>query len=44
MKAFIYPEMMVHIPLCSHKKPETILVVSDDSNTLQEEIARYSGV
>ncbi|MEA3372897.1 MAG: spermidine synthase [Campylobacterota bacterium] len=43
MKPFIYPEMMVHIPLCTHKKPENILVVSDSADALQEEIARYSG-
>ncbi len=44
MKPFIYPEMMVHIPLCTHKKPENVLVVSNDAAALQEEIARHSNV
>jgi len=41
MKSFIYPEMMVHVPLCTHKNPETILVISDDITHLDAELARY---
>ncbi|MEA1918371.1 MAG: spermidine synthase [Campylobacterota bacterium] len=41
MKSFIYPEMMVHVPLCTHKNPETVLVISDDTTRFNEELARY---
>ena len=41
MKSFIYTEMMVYIPLCTHKNPETILVIADDATSLNEELARY---
>lgn len=42
MKDFIYPEMMVHIPLCTHKEPKNILVLSDDAMKLQLEISRHN--
>jgi spermidine synthase len=41
MKSFIYPEMMVHVPLCTHKNPEAVLVISDDTTRFDEELARY---
>jgi spermidine synthase len=41
MKSFIYPEMMVHVPLCTHKNPETVLVISDDTTSFDAELARY---
>lgn len=41
MKDFIYPEMMVHVPLCTHKEPKNILVLSDDAMKLQLEISRH---
>lgn len=41
MKSFIYPEMMVHVPLCTHKNPETVLVISDDTTRFSDELARY---
>ncbi len=41
MKDFIYPEMMVHIPLCTVKKPENVLIVSDDAEALESEVARH---
>ena len=44
MKDFIYPEMMVHIPLCSHKKPQNVLVMSNDASIFTAELARYNGV
>ena len=44
MKTFIYPEMMVHVPLCTHKAPKNILIVSDNADTLLQEIGRYEGV
>lgn len=42
MKDFIYPEMMVHVPLCTHKEPQNILILSNDAMKLQLEIARHN--
>jgi len=45
MREFVYPEMMVHVPMCTHKAPQNVLVVSDAPEALQTELARYgSGV
>lgn len=44
MKEFIYPEMMVHVPLCTVKKPENVLIVSDDAAALESEVARHSAM
>jgi spermidine synthase len=44
MKPFAYPEMMVHVPMCTHKKPENVLLVSSDAAALQSELDRHSGV
>lgn len=42
MRSFIYPEMMVHTALCTHKDPKSVLVISDDSVRFDDELARYS--
>lgn len=34
--------MMVHVPLCTHKEPENILILSDNAMPLQQEIARHN--
>lgn len=44
MKTFIYPEMMVHIPLCTHKEPKNIVIISDSADALLGETARYEDV
>ena len=44
MKDFIYPEMMVHVPLCTHKAPQNILILSDDAMKLQLEITRHDNM
>ncbi len=44
MRDFIYPEMMVHVPLCTAKKPENILIVSDDAAALEAEVARHDAM
>ena len=44
MRDFIYPEMMVHVPLCTVKKPENILIVSDDAAALEAEVARHDAM
>lgn len=42
MRSFIYPEMMVHTALCTHKDPKTVLLISDNSARFDEEFARYT--
>ncbi len=44
MSNFSHDEMMVHVPMCTHKKPENILAISDNLENLQSELARYKGV
>ncbi len=44
MSNFSHDEMMIHVPLCTHKKPENILVISDNQENLQAELARYKGL
>lgn len=44
MKTFIYPEMMVHIPMCTHKNPRTVVLMSNQADLLKDEMARYRDV
>ncbi len=44
MKSFIYPEMMVHVPLCTSKNPKNVLVVSTNTELLIKEIQKHSDV
>jgi spermidine synthase len=44
LKDFIYPEMMVHVPLCTHKDPKNVLLFSDDAAKLQREISRHENI
>lgn len=41
MKTFIYPEMMVHTALCTHKLPTSVLVLSNHPEALQNELSRH---
>ncbi|MCX6073782.1 MAG: spermidine synthase [Campylobacterales bacterium] len=41
MKTFIYPEMMVHVALCTHKLPTHVVIASDSSDLLMGELSRY---
>ena len=41
MKTFIYPEMMVHVSMCTHKLPTSVLLASDNAALLNTELARY---
>ena len=41
MKTFIYPEMMVHVSMCTHKLPTSVLLASDNRDLLMNELARY---
>ena len=40
--SYTYNEMMVHIPLCTHKDPKNILIFSDDQGGIKAETARHS--
>ncbi|MCK5110742.1 MAG: spermidine synthase [Arcobacteraceae bacterium] len=40
-KRFGYEEMMVHVPLCSHKNIKKILVVGDVNDDFKNEIAKH---
>jgi spermidine synthase len=44
MKSFIYPEMMVHVPLCTNKTPENVLIISDNAEQLINEIEKHDDV
>ncbi len=44
MKDFIYPEMIVHVPLCTHKEPNNILILSNDATKIEQEISRYRDI
>lgn len=41
MKTFIYPEMMVHVAMCTHKLPTSVLLLSDNASLLNEELKRH---
>jgi spermidine synthase len=42
MKEFIYPEMMVHVGMCTSKTAQDVLIVSNNAKLLSEESARHS--
>ncbi|MBL0709016.1 MAG: spermidine synthase [Sulfurimonas sp.] len=44
MKEFIYPEMMVHVPVCTSKDPQNVLIISDNSKRLELEMSKHSEI
>ena len=44
MKDFIYPEMMVHVPVCTSKNPKNILIISDNADNLAKEALKHDEV
>lgn len=44
MREFIYPEMMVHVPVCTNKTPENVLIISDNADLLSNEMKRHSDI
>ncbi len=44
MSNFSHDEMMVHVPLCTHKNPKKILVISDTFESLMRELERYNNI
>ena len=43
-KQFIYNEMMVHVPLCTHKDPKKVLIISEDSSGMVDEIKKHDAI
>jgi spermidine synthase len=44
MKTFIYPEMMIHVPMCTHKNPSSVLLATENSDLLKDELGRYRDI
>jgi spermidine synthase len=44
MKKFIYSEMMVHVPMCTNKNPQNVLIVSDNVDQLAKEMLKYRDI
>lgn len=44
MKEFIKNEMMVHVPLCTHKDPKNILIISDSASKYEDEVKKHSKI
>jgi len=44
MKSFIYSEMMVHVPLCTNKAPNNVLIISDNADSLEKEVTKHDNI
>ncbi len=44
MKKFIYNEMMVHVPVCTSKDPQNVLIISDNASDLENEMQKHSEI
>lgn len=44
MKNFIYNEMMVHVPVCTAKAPENVLIISNDTVALEDEMKKHDAI
>jgi len=44
MKENIYRELMVHVPVCTHKEPKRVLLLSDNTSAMIDEIEKYKTV
>ncbi len=44
MRENTYAELMVHVPVCTHKEPQNILVISDNASAMIDEIAKYNAI
>ncbi len=44
MKNFIYNEMMVHVPLCTSKDPQKVLILSDNTDAFEAEVAKHDNI
>lgn len=39
---YAFNEMMVHVPLCTHKEPEKILVIGSADEELKQEVSKHA--
>lgn len=44
MKEFIYPEMMVHVPVCTNKVPKNVLIVSNKADSLEAQMMKHNEI
>ena len=44
MKEFIYNEMMVHVPVCTSKDPQNVLIVSNNASALEVEMNKHNAI
>lgn len=44
MKEFIYPEMMVHVPVCTSKVPTDVLIISNNAKLLEAEVMKHNAI
>ncbi len=44
MKKFIYDEMMVHVPLCTSKNPQSVLILSSDTEGFECELQKHDKI
>lgn len=44
MKEFIYPEMMVHVPVCTNKVPQNVLIISNNAELLHAQMSKHSDI
>ncbi|WP_457746046.1 spermine/spermidine synthase domain-containing protein [Sulfurimonas sp.] len=44
MKEFIYNEMMVHVPLCTNKEPQNVLIISTSAAGFVAEVQKHKDV
>lgn len=44
MENFIYNEMMVHVPVCTSKVPENVLIISNNGAPLETEMKKHDEI
>ena len=44
MQKNIYKELMVHVSVCTHKEPKSVLIVSDNADGFIDEVAKYKHI
>ncbi len=44
MKKFIYNEMMVHVPVCTSKAPQNVLIISNAADDLANEMKKHDQI
>jgi len=44
MKNFIYNEMMVHVPVCTSKDPQNVLLISDNAEGFTAEMQKHDNI